>query len=108
MHKSVKLAAAIALAFGSITVPALATEQPQAQQQQITRTTLKNGLQVVIVQDKLAPVVTTQVNYLVGSNEVPDGFPGTAHAVEHMMFRGSPGLNKEQISALAANMGGHF
>lgn len=110
MHTSVKLAAAIALAFGSITVPTLAAEQeqPQAQQQQITRTTLKNGLQVVIVQDKLAPVVTTQVNYLVGSNEVPDGFPGTAHAVEHMMFRGSPGLNKEQISALAANMGGHF
>ncbi|MED5524613.1 MAG: pitrilysin family protein [Pseudomonadota bacterium] len=75
---------------------------------QVTRATLTNGLKVVIVEDKLAPVVTTQVNYLAGGNEVPAGFPGTAHAVEHMMFRGSPGLNKDQISALAANMGGHF
>lgn len=74
----------------------------------VTRATLRNGLRVVIVRNTLAPVVTTEMNYLAGSNEVPAGFPGTAHAVEHMMFRGSPGLGKEQISALAANMGGNF
>ncbi len=74
----------------------------------VTRATLPNGLRVVIVRDTLAPVVTTEVNYLAGSNEVPKGFPGTAHAVEHMMFRGSPGLTKDQLSALAANMGGDF
>ena len=74
----------------------------------VTRATLDNGLRVVIVRDTLAPVVTTQVNYLVGSNEVPKGFPGSAHATEHMMFRGSPGLTKDQLSALSANMGGDF
>lgn len=74
----------------------------------VTRATLQNGLQVVIVKNKLAPVVTTQMNYNVGSNETDNGFPGTAHAVEHMMFRGSPELNKDQLSALAANMGGNF
>jgi zinc protease len=75
---------------------------------EVTRATLPNGLRVVIVRDTLAPVVTTEMNYLAGSDEAPDGLPGTAHAVEHMMFRGSPGLNKDQISALAANMGGNF
>ena len=42
----------------------------------VLRATLANGLRVVIVPNDLAPVVTTEVNYLVGSNEAPDGFPG--------------------------------
>ena len=54
----------------------------------VTRATLANGLQVVIVRNPIAPVVTTVVNYKVGSNEAPHGFPGMAHAQEHMMFRG--------------------
>ncbi len=74
----------------------------------VLRTTLKNGLRVVIVRNSLAPVVTTQVNYLVGSNEAPPGFPGMAHAQEHMMFRGSPGLSSAQLANIMAAMGGHF
>ena len=74
----------------------------------ILRATLTNGLRVVIVRNTLAPVVTTQVNYLVGSNEAPDGFPGMAHAQEHMMFRGNPGLSAAQLSNIAALMGGDF
>jgi zinc protease len=74
----------------------------------ILRATLTNGLRVVIVRNTLAPVVATQVNYLVGSNEAPDGFPGMAHAQEHMMFRGSPGLSAAQLSNIIAIMGGDF
>jgi zinc protease len=74
----------------------------------VARATLGNGLRVVIVRDTLAPVVSVQMNYLVGSDEAPKGFPGTAHAVEHMMFRGSPGLTANQLAAITANMGGAF
>jgi zinc protease len=104
MIRTIQKLAALALLAGCSVGAAMA--QPTTQD--VTRATLDNGLRVVIVRDTLAPVVTTEVNYLAGSNEVPKGFPGTAHAVEHMMFRGSPGLSKDQISALAANMGGHF
>ena len=76
--------------------------------QDASRATLDNGLRVVIVHSSLAPVVTTVVNYLVGSNEDPRGFPGTAHAVEHMMFRGSPDLSTDQLANIAAGMGGDF
>jgi len=74
----------------------------------ILRATLDNGLRVVIVRNTLAPVVTTEVTYLVGADETPPGFPGTAHAVEHMMFRGSKGLTAGQLADISAAMGGQF
>ncbi len=74
----------------------------------ILRATLDNGLRVVIVRNSLAPVVATSVNYLAGSDEAPAGFPGTAHAMEHMMFRGSPGLTADQLADIGSIVGGDF
>ena len=72
----------------------------------VTRATLDNGLRVVIVRDPLAPVVTVMQNYLVGANETPPGFPGMAHAQEHMAFRGCAGVSADQIAAMFAQLGG--
>jgi zinc protease len=72
----------------------------------VTRSTLANGLRIVIVRDPLAPVVTVEQNYLVGGADTPDGFPGMAHAQEHMAFRGCSGLTADQIAAVYAQLGG--
>ncbi len=72
----------------------------------VLQSTLPNGLRVAIVRDPVGPVVTTEMNYLVGSDESPAGFPGMAHAAEHMLFRGSPGLSAAQLTAITAELGG--
>ncbi|HEU4620154.1 MAG TPA: pitrilysin family protein [Gammaproteobacteria bacterium] len=75
---------------------------------EVVRATLDNGLRVIVVRNTLAPVAAISMNYLVGSNESPEGFPGMAHVEEHMMFRGSPGLSADQLAAIGNVMGGDF
>src|ERR1700731_4049343 len=72
----------------------------------VRRTTLKNGLRVLIIRNPLAPVVTVEENYLVGGDETPAGFPGMAHAQEHMAFRGCEGISGDQTAAMYAELGG--
>jgi zinc protease len=77
----------------------------QSQQGNVLRATLDNGLRVVIVRDMLAATVTTQITYLAGGYDAPKGFPGTAHALEHMMFRDSKGLSGPQLDEITGKMG---
>jgi zinc protease len=88
---------------------ATATVSPQSlpNESAVTRATLDNGLRVVIIRDALAPVVTIEDNYLVGANETPPGFPGMAHAQEHMAFRGCAGVTADQTAAIFARLGGY-
>jgi zinc protease len=72
----------------------------------VTRATLPNGMRVVIVRNSLAPVVTLQTNFIVGGDETPNGFPGMAHAEEHMAFRGCVGMTADQTAAIYALLGG--
>jgi zinc protease len=67
---------------------------------------LANGMRVIILRNTLAPVVTVEMNFLVGGNETPPGFPGMAHAQEHMAFRGCTGMSADQTAAVYAELGG--
>lgn len=52
--------------------------------------TLENGMQVVVIPDRRAPVVTHMVWYKAGAADEPQGKAGIAHLLEHLMFKGTP------------------
>ena len=60
----------------------------------IERSTLANGLRVVVLPDKASPVVAVAVYYDVGMRSEPQGRTGFAHLFEHLMFQGSENLPK--------------
>jgi zinc protease len=68
--------------------------------------TLANGMQVVVVNNARAPVVTHQVWYRVGSADEPPGRSGIAHFLEHLMFKGTVNLRPGEFSRRVARMGG--
>src|SRR5262245_57254686 len=103
-----RFAAALVLALVLFTAGSANRSYSAPAETGVLRATLPNGLRVILVRNTLAPVVSTSVNYLVGSNDTPAGFPGTAHALGHMMFRGSPGLTADQLANIGSVMGGNF
>ena len=90
----------------AIAVAPCFSQAPSSTTENATRATLSNGMRVVIIPNKLAPVATVEANFLVGGNETPDGFPGMAHAQEHMAFRGCSGMTADQTAAIYALLGG--
>jgi len=67
---------------------------------------LKNGLKVVLSQDKTAPTVTVAVYYNIGFRIEPKDRTGFAHLFEHMMFQGSKNLPKGEFDKMTQRNGG--
>lgn len=87
-----------AMLFGA--VPARAADASVAQ------FTLQNGMQVVVIPDHRAPVVTQMIWYKVGGMDDPPGHSGLAHFFEHMMFRGTKAAPGDAFSRTLARNGG--
>ncbi len=68
--------------------------------------TLDNGLQVVVVENSRAPIVTHMVWYKVGAADEPLGQSGIAHFLEHLMFKGTENLAPGEFSDIIARNGG--
>ena len=67
---------------------------------------LDNGMQVVVIENHRAPVVTHMVWYKVGAADEPAGQSGIAHMLEHLMFKGTPNFPDGKFSELVARNGG--
>jgi zinc protease len=72
----------------------------------IVHTGLENGLGVVIIPDRRAPVVTHMVWYRSGSDDDPVGKSGIAHFLEHLMFKGTQKHPAGSFSTLISDLGG--
>jgi zinc protease len=66
----------------------------------VSEQTLENGLKVLILPRRRAPVVLCDLYYPVGSFDEPPGLTGLAHFVEHMLFKGTERFPKGQIDRL--------
>ncbi|ARU03064.1 M16 family metallopeptidase [Yoonia vestfoldensis] len=88
--------AAISLIFLALTAAA----------EEVTTYTLDNGMDVVVIEDRRAPVVVHMVWYKVGSADEPEGQSGVAHFLEHLMFKGTDMLAPGEFSQVVAANGG--
>jgi zinc protease len=85
-----------------LTGPAPAAEVPQVR---YDKTTLPNGLEVILVEDHRLPIVAVNIWYHVGpANEAP-GLTGFAHLFEHMMFAGTRHLPRGLADRLLEGAG---
>src|ERR1700744_4570001 len=77
-----------------------------AQENRVFQFALQNGMQVVVVPDHRAPVVTQMLWFKVGGMDDPPGLGGLAHFFEHMMFRGTKTVKGDQFAQTVARNGG--
>lgn len=106
--KSLTRGALALFAAAILTSPALAAQAPIAAPHASATTTLRalpNGLRVLVVEDHLAPVVETAMYYNFGAYDETAGKTGLAHALEHMMFRGTPSLNGDGLTDAMTQLG---
>ncbi|MDM0145965.1 pitrilysin family protein [Variovorax sp. J2P1-31] len=86
--------------------PSSATATPAALANKAQTFTLANGLTLIVQPDRRAPTAVHMLWVRVGSMDEVDGTSGVAHALEHMMFKGSKLLKPGEFSRQVAALGG--
>jgi zinc protease len=69
-------------------------------------TTLKNGLRVIVKEDRRAPTAVHMIWYRAGAMDEKDGTSGVAHVLEHMMFKGTKTYKSGEFNKRVAEAGG--
>jgi zinc protease len=95
-----------ALAWGVLAAGVFGAPHPARAADGIFQFALQNGMQVLVIPDHRAPVVTQMLWFKVGAVDDPPGISGLAHFFEHMMFRGTRTVPADQFSQIIARNGG--
>src|SRR4051795_5166747 len=72
------------------------------------RTTLDNGLKVLIQEEHTAPLASVWCWYRVGSKDEHPGITGVSHWCEHMNFKGTENIPRDQVKGLIEQYGGSW
>ena len=70
--------------------------------------TLDNGLKVLIQEEHTAPLASVWCWYKVGSKDEQPGLTGVSHWVEHMNFRGTTNIPRDQVKGIIEEFGGSW
>ena len=100
------LAASALLLCTALPIGFAAAQDTPAKREPVADFLLSNGLDVVVIPDHRAPVVTHMVWYPVGSADDPLGKSGIAHFLEHLMFKGTKKHPPGEFYARSAGLGG--
>jgi zinc protease len=73
---------------------------------EVSTTTLDNGLEVVVIEDHRAPVAVHMLWYRAGSADEPPAASGVAHFLEHLLFKATETLEPGEFSDVVAAQGG--
>jgi zinc protease len=79
---------------------------PLAQAEPAQEFMLENGMKIIVKEDHRAPTAAHMVWYRIGSMDELNGTTGVAHALEHMMFKGTTSLKPGEFSSRVAALGG--
>jgi len=74
----------------------------------IKQTTLDNGLKVLIQEEHTAPLASVWCWYKVGSKDERPGLTGVSHWVEHMNFKGTTNIPRDQVKGIIEQYGGSW
>jgi zinc protease len=72
----------------------------------VRRATLDNGLKILVQEVHTAPLVSVWCWYGVGSRDEAPGLTGVSHWVEHMNFKGTTNIPREQMKGIVERFGG--
>ena len=72
----------------------------------VRETTLSNGLKILVQEIHTAPLVSVWCWYRVGSGDEPAGLTGVSHWVEHMNFKGTENIPREEMKGIVERVGG--